>query len=198
MRDLGDTREPVCMSQPLGMRAADRARHVLSPLRAPYTTLNAFRDSRHYTCLHNSAIYFPCIAFIIIIILWSGCVPWLGEGLSMPSPKDPVLCCPLSYLVAPVYVQVVSPPLGWSPCHRILSYGLQVVTREVHRSYLRRLICSAQDHFIFLTVLTISMTCVLSLTHMLVFLSLHCYCQVVNNAVQHWTPCVRCRIVLFT
>ena len=35
-------------------------------------------------------------------------------------------------------------------CHN----GVQVVTR-VHRSYLRRLICPAQDHFIFLTVLII-------------------------------------------
>ena len=31
------------------------------------------------------------------------------------SPNDPVLCCPLPYRVAPVFVQVVSPPLGWSP-----------------------------------------------------------------------------------
>ena len=55
-----------------------------------------------------------------------------------------------------------------------LSYGLQVVIREVHRSSLRRLICPAQDHFIFLTVLIISkMTFVLSLTQMLVFLSLY-------------------------
>ena len=51
-------------------------------------------------------------------------------------------------------------------CH---NYGLQVV----HRSSLRRLICPAQDHFIFLTVLIISMTFVLSLTQMLVFLSLY-------------------------
>ena len=47
--------------------------------------------------------------------LGSRCVPWLGEGLSMPSPNDPVLCCPLPSRVAPVFVQVVSPPLGWSP-----------------------------------------------------------------------------------
>ena len=47
--------------------------------------------------------------------LGSRCVPWLGEGLSMSSPNDPVLCFPLSYRVAPVFVQVVSPPLGWSP-----------------------------------------------------------------------------------
>ena len=32
----------------------------------------------------------------------------------MSSPNDPVLCCPLPYRVAPVFVQVVSPPLGWS------------------------------------------------------------------------------------
>ena len=32
----------------------------------------------------------------------------------MPSPNDPVSCCPLPYRVAPVFVQVISPPLGWS------------------------------------------------------------------------------------
>ena len=40
----------------------------------------------------------------------------------MSSPNDPVLCCPLPYRVAPVFVQVVSPPLGWSP----LSYFLVI------------------------------------------------------------------------
>ena len=38
------------------------------------------------------------------------------------------------------------------PCGIFLSYGLQMVAREVHRLSLRRLICPAQDHFIFLTV----------------------------------------------
>ena len=47
--------------------------------------------------------------------LGSRCVPWLGEGLSMSSPNDPILCCALPYRVAPVFVQVVSPLLGWSP-----------------------------------------------------------------------------------
>ena len=56
------------------------------------------------------------------------------------------------------------------PCRLFLSYyGLQMVTREVHRSSLRRLICPAQDHFIFLTILIISMTFILS--KMLVCLS---------------------------
>ena len=54
--------------------------------------------------------------------LGSRCVLWLGEGLSMSSPNYPVLCCPLPYRVAPVFVQVVSPPLGWSP----LSYFLVI------------------------------------------------------------------------
>ena len=38
---------------------------------------------------------------------------------------------------------------------------------------LRRLICRAQDHFMFITVLVIYMTCDLSLTQMLVFISLY-------------------------
>ena len=54
-------------------------------------------------------------------------------------------------------------------CRLFLSYGFQVVTREVHRLSLRRLICPAQDHFIYLTVYIISMTFVLALTQMLVF-----------------------------
>ena len=33
----------------------------------------------------------------------------------MPSPSYTVLCCPLPYRVAPVFVQCVSPPLGLSP-----------------------------------------------------------------------------------
>ena len=54
-----------------------------------------------------------------------------------------------------------------------------MVTREVHRSSLGRLICPAQDHFIFLTLLIMSMTFVLSLTQMLVFLSLYVMLSIV-------------------
>ena len=55
-------------------------------------------------------------------------------------------------------------------CRLFLSYyGLQVVTREVHRSSLRRLMCPAQDD-IFRTLLIIF---ALSLTQMLVFVSLY-------------------------
>ena len=42
--------------------------------------------------------------------------------------------------------------LAGLPCRLFLSYGLQAVTREVHWSSLRRLICPAHDHFIFLSV----------------------------------------------
>ena len=38
----------------------------------------------------------------------------------MSSPNDPVLCCPLPYRVAPVFVQIVSPPLGRSPLSSFL------------------------------------------------------------------------------
>ena len=41
----------------------------------------------------------------------------------MPSPNYPVFCCPLPYRVAPVFVQVVSPPLGWSPLSSFLVIG---------------------------------------------------------------------------
>ena len=87
----------------------------------------------------------------------------------MPSPNYPVLC----HIVSLQYLSMSSlHRLADLPCRLFLSYGLQVVTREVHRSSLRRLICPAQDHFIFLAMLIISMTFVLSLTQMLVFLSL--------------------------
>ena len=60
--------------------------------------------------------------------------------------------------------------LAGLPCRLFLSYGLQVVKRKVHRSCLRRLMCPAQDQFIFLTLLIMSVTFFLSLTQMLVLL----------------------------
>ena len=50
--------------------------------------------------------------------------------------------------------------LAGLPCHNIfLSYGLQVVTLDVHLSYLRRLMCPVRDHFMCLTLLIISDFC---------------------------------------
>ena len=95
------------------------------------------------------------------------CVPWLGEGLSMP---PPALC----QIVSLQYLSRSSlHRLAGLPCPIFLSYGLQMVTRVVHRSSLGRLICPAQDHFICLTLLIISMTFVFSLTQTLAFLSLY-------------------------
>ena len=83
-------------------------------------------------------------------------------------------CTVLCHIVSLQYLSRSSlHRLAGLPCRLFLSYGLQSVTREVHRSSLRRLICSAQDYFIFLTVLIISMSFVLSLTQMLVLLSLY-------------------------
>ena len=83
-------------------------------------------------------------------------------------------CAVLCHIVSLQYLARSSlHRLAGLPCRLFLSYGLQVVTREVHRSSLRRLICPAQDHLMFLTLLIISMTFVFSLTQMLVFLYLY-------------------------
>ena len=54
-----------------------------------YCQLNQRYTTRYMDPLH--------ICIIISSSLGSRCVPWLGEGLSMSSPNDPVLCCPLPY-----------------------------------------------------------------------------------------------------
>ena len=62
-------------------------------------------------------------------------------------------------------------------CRPFSSFGIQVVTLEVHRSSLRQWICPVQDHFIFLTLLIISMTFVLS---PLVFSHSLCRCRLLS------------------
>ena len=86
-----------------------------------------------------------------------------------------VYCAVLCHIVSLQYISRSSlHRLVCLPCRFLLTYDLQVVTREVHRLSLRRLICPAQDHFFFfLRVYIISMTFVLSLTQMLVLLSLY-------------------------
>ena len=83
-------------------------------------------------------------------------------------------CAVLCHIVSLQYLSRSSlHRLAGLPCRLFLLYVLQVVTREVHRLSLRRLIFPAQDHFIFLTVYIISMNFFLSLTQMLVLLSLY-------------------------
>ena len=114
-----------------------------------------------------------CDLDIIIIIIRQPLCPVVGRRPRHAVSKLP--CLVLSSVI--VSLQYLSRSslhrLAGLPCRLFLSYGLQVVAREVHRSSVRRLICPAQDHFIFRTVLIISMTFVLSLTQMLVFLSLY-------------------------
>ena len=93
----------------------------------------------------------------------------------MPSPIYPVLSCPLSYRVAPVFVQVVSHPLGWSPLSSFLviilwspsgdTRGPSVVFEGVDIPCPEPFHLSHSVDYIY--------DFVLSLTQMLVFLSLY-------------------------
>ena len=88
------------------------------------------------------------------------------EGLSMPSLCLPVLCCPLPDLLRVAPVDLSLHGSAGLHCRLFLSYGLQVVSREVHRSSFEAvdLPCTGPLHF-FLTFLIMSTTFVLSLTH---------------------------------
>ena len=87
--------------------------------------------------------------------LGSRSVPSLGEGLSMPPPSWPVLCSPLPDRVAPVFVQIVSPPLRWSPLSSFLvvwaprgdTHGPSVVFEAVDRWTSRVPTWSPHVHF---------------------------------------------------
>ena len=82
-------------------------------------------------------------------------------------------CAILCHIVSLQYLSRSSlRRLAGLPCRLFLSFGLQVVTREVRRSSLKRFICPART-ISFFPVLIISMTFVLSMTQMLVFLSLY-------------------------
>ena len=91
----------------------------------------------------------------------------------MPSPNDPVLSCPLSYRVAPVFVQIVSHPLDWSPLSSFLviwspsgdTRGPSVVFEGVG--------IPCPEPFHLSHIVDYIYDFVLSLTQMLVFLSLY-------------------------
>ena len=79
----------------------------------------------------------------------------------LPTVSYPVLCCPLSDQVAPVFVQIVSSPLDWSSLSsfRVIgspsgdSRGPSVVFEAVDVP------CPGRDDFICLTLLIISYFC---------------------------------------
>ena len=92
-----------------------------------------------------------CKSFIIIVIIRQPLCPVVGRRPQHVVSKWPCLVlssaischssiCPGRLSTAWLVSLVVF------SCH---NYGLQVVTREVHRSSLRRVILPAQDHFIF-------------------------------------------------
>ena len=130
-----------------------------------------WRQIKHV--LYNFYLYTYHV--ILCIHHWAAAVSRVWAKASACRLQVSMSCAVLCQIVSLQY-------LSRSSFHRLaglpkaLSYGLQVVTREVHRSSSRRLICPAQDHFIFLALLIIklSMTFVLSLTQMLVFLSFAC------------------------
>ena len=100
--------------------------------------------------------------FIIVIIIRQPLCPVVGRRPQHAVSKLPY-CAVLCHIVSLQYLSRSSlHHLAGLPCRLFLSYGLQVVAREVHRLSLRRLICPVQDNFIFLTVYTISITFVLS------------------------------------
>ena len=96
----------------------------------------------------SSTSYF---IIIIIIITRQPLCPVVGRIPQHAVSKLPGLGLSLPYRVAPVFARSSLHRLAGLPCRLFLSYGLQVVTREVHRSSLRRLICPTQDYFICLT-----------------------------------------------
>ena len=70
------------------------------------------------------------------------------------------------------------------PCCLFLTSGLHVVTREVYRSSVRRLIFHTQDHFICLTLLNTSMNVVLCLTHVAlsILICIYILCDVAHTS----------------
>ena len=84
-------------------------------------------------------------------------------------------CAVLCHIVSLQYLSRSSlHRLAGLPYRMFVSYGLHVVTREVHVSSLRLVMCPFQDHFIFSDIADyIYALCPLSLNQMLVFLSLH-------------------------
>ena len=100
---------------------------------------------------------------------------WLGESIGMPAASK--LACLVLSSARSCRSSMCSGRLStaWLVSRVVFSChcGIHVEPREVHQSSLWRLMCHSQDYFIFLTLLILSMTFVLSLTQMLVFLSLY-------------------------
>ena len=113
-----------------------------------------------------------CKVELIIIIIRQPLCPVVGRRPQHVVSKSP-LCCPLPYRVSPVFVQVVFPPLGWSPLSSYLviwypsddARGPSVVFEAVNMPCPGTFHCSHSVDYIY--------EFVLSLTQMFVLLSLY-------------------------
>ena len=88
-------------SCPSGGCQVGMAGQLVGPAPAPHGALGGRQASAGYTPANDSSASAQPSSSSS---LGSRYVPWLGEGLSMPSPNYPVLCFPLPYRVAPVFV----------------------------------------------------------------------------------------------
>ena len=126
---------------------------------------------------------------IIIIIIRQPLCPVVGRRSQLAVSKLP--CLVLSSAIScRSSICLGRPSAAWLVSHVVFSCGHQVVTREVLRSSWRRFICPAQDHFIFLSVLIISMTFVLSLTHIF-YVGLSIFVCDVEHTSFHFGLCGR-------
>ena len=98
---------------------------------------------------------------------------WLGESIGMPAASKLACLVLSSARSCPSSICSGRLSAAWLVSRVVFSYGLHVEPHEVHRSSLWRIMCHIQDYFIFLTLLVLSMTFVLSLNQMFVFLSLY-------------------------
>ena len=96
-------------------------------------------------CLIDTNVH-ACSA--IIIIIRQPLCPVVVRKASACRLQITLSCAVLCHIVSLQYLSRSSlHRLAVLSCRLFLSYGLQVVTCEVHRLFLRRLICPAQDLF---------------------------------------------------
>ena len=132
----------------------------MSPLQEPESSILAPRETKSRTIYtfspsnSNSTTLPRCYTVIYIIIIRQPLCPVVGRRPQHAVSKltclmlSSTISCRSSICLGRLSTAWLVSLVVFS-CHN----GLQVVTREVHRSSLRRLICPAQDHFICLTVL---------------------------------------------
>ena len=89
--------------------------------------------------LHTSSRWFRCHHHHWVVVM-----PVVRRMLHHAASKLAYIALSSAISCRSSIFKVVSPPLGWST----LSYGLNVVTRDVHWSCWRLLMCPSQDPFI--------------------------------------------------